>query len=152
MTENKTLKISGIKEGTVIDHISTANTFRVAEFLNLRDAENVVTVGVNFESKKLGKKGVIKIGNRFLTKDEVDKIAMVAPEAKINIIKEFEVKEKFNVEIPKVIHGTMKCPNPKCITSSQPMKTKFHVLDKEPLRVRCHYCERSIGRDDIEVE
>ena len=151
MTEKKTLKISGIKEGTVIDHISTANTFKVAEFLNLKGEGNVVSVGMNFESKKLGKKGVIKIGNRFLTKEEVDKIALVAPEAKINIIKDFDVKEKFRVDIPEVIIGTMKCPNPKCITNEQPVKTKFYVLMKEPLKLRCHYCERSIGRDDIEV-
>ena len=151
MTEKKTLKISGIEEGTVIDHITTENTFKVAEFLNLKGSENIVTVGLNLGSKRLGKKGLIKIGNRFLNKDEVDKIALVAPNAKINIIRGYEVKEKFSVEIPKMITGTMKCPNPKCITNDQPVVTRFYVLKKDPLKMRCHYCERSIGRDDIEV-
>ena len=151
MTENKTLKISGIREGTVIDHISAENTFKVVEFLNLKGSENVITVGFNFMSKRLGKKGVVKIGDRFLTKEEVNTIAMVAPNAKINIIKDFEVKEKFSVEIPESINGIIKCANSNCITNNQPIKTKFNVLSKEPLKLRCHYCERSIGRDDIEV-
>lgn len=147
----KTLKISAIKEGTVIDHIATSNTFKVAELLNLRGSQNVVTVGVNFESKRLGRKGVIKIGGRFLTKQEVDKIALVAPEANINIIKGYEVAKKFNVEIPDVIQGIIKCANPNCITNKEFAKTKFHVLSRNPLKVRCHYCERVIGKEDIEL-
>jgi aspartate carbamoyltransferase regulatory subunit len=146
----KTLKISAIGEGTVIDHISTNNTFKVAEILNLKDGGNIVTVGMNLESKKLGKKGVIKIGERFLTKEEVDKIALVAPEANINIIKGYGVKKKFKVEIPNVIHGIIKCANTDCITNKEFVRTKFYVLGKDPLKLRCHYCERTMGKDDIE--
>ena len=146
----KTLKISAISEGTVVDHISKDNTFKVVDFLNLKDSEDVVTVGMNFESKKLGKKGVIKIGGRFLTKQEVDKIALIAPEANINIIKNYNVKQKFKVGIPDVISGIIKCANTNCITNSQTSKTKFHVLCKNPLKVRCHYCERVVGKEDIE--
>ncbi|MCK4531706.1 MAG: aspartate carbamoyltransferase regulatory subunit [Candidatus Aenigmarchaeota archaeon] len=145
----KMLKISAINEGTVIDHISTINTFKVAEFLNLKEGEDVVTVGMNFESKKLGKKGVIKIGGRFLTKNEVNKIALIAPEANINIIKDYGVKEKFKVEIPDVIKGIIKCANTNCITNKESAKTKFHVLCKDPLKLRCHYCERVVGKEDI---
>ena len=147
----KTMKISTIREGTVIDHISTSNTFKVADLLNLRGSENVVTVGMNFESRKLGKKGVIKIGDRFLTKQEVDKIAVVAPEANINIIRNFEVEKKFRVEIPDVIQGIIKCANTNCITNAEHAKTKFHVLSKVPLKLRCHYCERVVGRENIEL-
>jgi aspartate carbamoyltransferase regulatory subunit len=147
----KTLKISAIKEGTVIDHISTLNTFKVAELLNLKDGQNVVTVGVNFESKRLGRKGVIKIGGRFLTKQEVDRIALVAPEANINIIKGYDVTRKFSVKIPDVIHGIIKCANPDCITNREPAKTKFHVLSRNPLKVRCHYCERVAEKENIEL-
>jgi len=146
----KTLKIAAIKEGTVIDHISTANTFRVVDLLNLKGSGNVVTVGINFESKKLGRKGVIKIGGRFLTKNEVDKIALIAPEANINIIKRYGVAKKFNVEIPDVVQGIIKCANPNCITNKELVKTKFHILGKNPLKVRCHYCERVAGRENIE--
>jgi aspartate carbamoyltransferase regulatory subunit len=147
----RTLKISAIKEGTVIDHISTVNTFKVAEILNLRGSGNVVTVGMNFESKRLGRKGVIKIGDRFLTKQEVDKIALVAPEANINIIKNFDVTKKFSVEIPEVISGIIKCANPNCITNIERSKTKFNVLSKSPLKIKCHYCERVVGKENVEL-
>ena len=147
----KTLKISAINEGTVIDHIAADNTFKVAEFLNLRENGNVVTIGMNLESKKIGKKGLIKIGGRFLTKEEVDKIALIAPEANINIIKNYNVKKKFAVEIPDVIEGIIKCANPNCITNKEYARTKFYVLSRNPLKMRCHYCERTIGKEDIEV-
>ncbi len=147
----KTLKISAISEGTVIDHISKDNTFKVAEFLNLKDGGDVVTVGMNLESKRLGKKGLIKIGGRFLTKEEVNKIALIAPEANINIIKDYNVKDKFKVEIPDVINGIIKCANTNCITSKESVRTKFYVLGKDPLKLRCHYCERIIGKEDIEL-
>lgn len=147
----KTLKISAIKDGTVIDHISTSNTFKVAEILNLRVSEDVVTVGMNLESKRLGKKGLIKIGGRFLTKQEVDKIALFAPEASINIIKDFEVTKKFNVEVPDVIHDIIKCANTNCITNVERARTKFHVLSKNPLKIRCHYCERVVGKENVEL-
>lgn len=149
--KGKTLKISAIEEGTVIDHISTLNTFKVAELLSLKDGQNIVTVGVNFGSKKLGRKGVIKIGGRFLTKQEVDKIALVAPEADINIIKGYEVTRKFSVEIPDAIEEIIKCANPNCITNKELAKTRFHVLSKNPLKVRCHYCERVAGKENIEL-
>lgn len=147
----KTLNISAIKEGTVIDHISAANTFKVAEILSLKGSGNVVTVGMNLESKKLGKKGVIKIGDRFLTKQEVDKIALIAPEANINIIKNFGVTKKFSVEIPETISGMIKCANPNCITNIERAKTKFAVLNKNPLRIKCHYCERVVGKENVEM-
>jgi aspartate carbamoyltransferase regulatory subunit len=148
--KGKTLKISAINEGTVIDHISKDNTFRVAELLNLKDGENVVTVGMNLESKRLSKKGLIKIGGRFLTKQEVDKIALIAPEANINIIKDYDVKKKFKVEIPNIIHEIIKCANTNCITNKELVQTKFYVLSKNPLKLRCGYCERTMGKDDIE--
>ena len=151
MNGKKMLRISGIREGTVVDHIPTKSTFKVAEFLNLKEGKNIVTVGMNFESKKLGKKGVVKIGERFLTKEEVDKISLIAPKAKISIIKDYEVKEKFSVEIPKILDGVISCANNNCITNNQPITTKFHVLSKEPLKIRCHYCERTLDKDDIEV-
>ncbi len=149
--KGKILKISAIEEGTVIDHISAPDTFKVAELLSLRGSENVITVGVNFESRRLGRKGVIKIGGRFLTKDEVDKISLVAPEANINIIKRYGVAKKFRVEIPNMVQGIIKCANPNCITNREAAKTKFHVLSKSPLKVRCHYCERVAGKENIEL-
>ena len=120
------------------------------EILKLRDINDIVTIGMNFNSKKLEKKSVIKISDRFLTKQEVDKIALIAPEANINIIKDYDVREKFPVRIPDDIHGIIRCVNANCITNREPIRTKFHVLSKAPLKLRCHYCERVIGKEDLE--
>jgi len=149
--KGKTLKISAIEEGTVIDHISSNNTFKVANILKLDGYENVVTVGTNLESKKLGKKGVIKIGGKHLTKDEVDKIALIAPGANINIIKNFSVKEKFKVEIPDELNNIVKCANTNCVTNHYEVPTKFHVLSRDPLKIRCFYCERIVSIEDVEM-
>ncbi|MCK4497509.1 MAG: aspartate carbamoyltransferase regulatory subunit [Candidatus Aenigmarchaeota archaeon] len=149
--KGKTFKISAIKEGTVIDHISADHTFKVVDILNLKGFDNVVTVGMNLESKKLGKKGLIKIGGRHLTKEEVDMIAIIAPKAKINIIKDYNVKDKFRVKIPNVIHNIIKCANTNCVTNVYKVPTKFHVLKGDPLKIRCHYCERLMDIEEVEM-
>ena len=96
----KELKVPAIKEGTVIDHIPSRVTFKVMRILALKEFKHVVSVVINLRSKTLGKKGIIKIGGRFLTKEEVDKIAILAPNATVNIIKDYEVKEKIKVQPP----------------------------------------------------
>ncbi len=147
----KELKISAIKEGAVIDHLSPENAFKVVEILNLKERDNPVMVGINFSSEKIGKKGIIKIGNSFPTKEEIDKIALIAPEANLNIIKDYSVISKEKVKIPDVLEIIMKCANPKCITNVENYKTKFYVLEKVPLKMRCHYCERIMESSDIEL-
>lgn len=151
MKSRKELNIAGIREGTVIDHIKTENTFKVADFLGLKKESNVVTIGLNLESKKLGRKGLVKVGNRLLTKSEVDKLALVAPNANVNIIKDYEVRNKFKVEVPSKIVGLLKCANHNCITNKEDVNTRFRVVSKDPLKVRCEYCERVMEREDIEI-
>lgn len=147
----KELKISAIEEGTVIDHIPTDATFKVVEILNLENHKGVVSIATNLQSKKIGKKGIVKVGGKSLTQDEVNKIAIVAPDATVNIIKNYVVKEKIKVKTPNVIENVVKCPNPVCITNNEKIATKFYVVKKDPLKIRCHYCERSMGKDDIEI-
>ena len=100
-------------------------------------------------SKSMGKKGIIKIGSRFLTQDEVNKIAILAPNATVNIIKDYKVKGKINVNIPNKIQNIIKCSNPKCVTNNEKVKTVFSVINKAPLQVLCHHCERVMGANDI---
>jgi len=147
----KELKIPAIKEGSVIDHIPSRVTFKVIRILDLREFKHVISVALNLKSKTMGKKGIIKVSNRFLTKDEVNKIAILAPDATVNIIKDYNVKEKIKVKIPDVIEKIVKCSNPQCITNNEKVKTKFYVLKKDPLKIKCHYCERCMGSSDIEV-
>ena len=102
-----------------------------------------------FRSKKMGTKGIIKISDKFFEEDEINRIALVAPKVKLNIIKNYEVVEKKRVTLPDVISGIVKCNNPKCITNNEPMKTHFHVVDKDKVILQCHYCEVKIDKEDI---
>jgi aspartate carbamoyltransferase regulatory subunit len=147
----KKLEVSAIEEGTVIDQIASKSTFKVANMLNIQDIDQVVLVGVNLSSKKLGKKGIIKIGGKSLTQEEVNKIALIAPDATMNIIKDSEVVRKFKVAIPDDIEGFLRCFNPNCVSNHQKIRTRFHVINKNPIKIKCHYCERLMGSDDIEL-
>lgn len=144
-------KISTIREGTVIDHIPPENVFKVVDILNLKKHDNVVSVATNLTSKKMGRKGIVKVGGKSLTEDEVSKILIVAPNATISIIKDYKVKKKEQVKVPDEFVGVIKCSNPDCITNSDKVETIFNVEGKNPLKARCHYCERSIESPDIEL-
>ena len=147
----KELKISAIEEGTVIDHIPTDATFKVVEILDLENHSGIVSIATNLQSKSIGKKGIVKVGGKSLTQDEVNKIAIVAPEATVNIIKNYNVKEKIKVKTPDVVDNVVRCSNPVCITNNEDVPTKFYVVKKDPLKIKCHYCERSMGKGDITV-
>ncbi len=147
----KQMKVDAIKNGTVIDHIPAGKALAVADILNL-SGSNEVMVGINLNSKKVGKKDLIKIENRELSQEEVNSIALVAPSATLTIIKDFEVIRKYKVEIPESIEGLIMCPNPKCITNSEDIKTKFMVMDEKHLKVRCCYCEKKYIVDEVKIK
>jgi len=143
------LNVSAIKNGTVIDHIDSNYTFQVARILQVEEGNNKVLVGHNLESGNLGSKGIIKIENRRLTSEEVNKIALIAPEATLNIIKNFEVVEKTSVELPDTISRVVKCYNPKCVTNNQPIDTVFEIAGSRPPSLRCNYCERVMRGHEV---
>ena len=147
----KELSITAIKDGTVIDHIPANVTFKVADILDLKGIRSIISVATNLSSKQTGKKGIVKIGGKFLTQEEVNKIAIVAPDATVNIIKNYDVKKKLKVSIPETINKVIKCSNPNCVTNTEEVKTKFYVLSNNPLKVKCHYCERNMNKEDIEL-
>ena len=145
----KELQVAAIKSGTAIDHIPSDQLFKVVKLLRLHELQNSITIGNNFDSKKMGTKGIIKISEKFFEEDEINRIALVAPKVKLNIIKNYEVVEKKRVSLPDVVIGIVKCNNPKCITNNEPMKTRFDVVDKEEVTLQCHYCEGKIEKQDI---
>jgi len=147
----KELQITALKEGTVIDHIPARLVFRVLRVLNPQESENTLIVATNLASKRIGKKGMIKIDGRELTQIEVNKISILAPKATVNIIKNYDVKEKINIEIPDKFLGIVKCTNPNCITNMESVTTNFIVKHKEPLKIKCQHCERSFDQDEIEI-
>jgi aspartate carbamoyltransferase regulatory subunit len=147
----KTLRVSKIKEGTVIDHITGGHALDVIKILGIKGrAEGVVTVAMNVPSKRHGMKDVVKVEGRELNPKEVDKIALLAPHATINIIRDYKVAEKERVKLPKVIRGILKCANPACISnSSEPVQPTFYVEKEDPLRLRCHYCGYIMEKQDV---
>jgi len=146
-----TLRVSKIKDGTVIDHITAGHALDVLKILRITDQVNgIVTVGMNVPSKTLGLKDMVKIEGRELKSEEVDKIALLAPHASINIIRNYKVVDKQLVRLPNVIREAVKCANPACISNSkEPVKSTFYVDNKEPLRLRCHYCGYIMEKQDI---
>jgi len=146
-----TLRVSKIKDGTVIDHITAGHALDMLKILRITDQVNgVVTVGMNVPSKTLGLKDMVKIEGRELKSEEVDKIALLAPHASINIIRNYKVVDKQLVRLPNIIREAVKCANPACISNSkEPVKSTFYVDNKEPLRLRCHYCGYIMEKQDI---
>ena len=147
----KELKVTPIKDGTVIDHIPAKHLFKVIQILGLDKIEQLITFGTNLESKKLGKKAIIKISEKFFADDDINRIALVAPDAKLNIIKDYEVVEKKVVEVPDTIVGIARCMNPKCITNFEPVTTRFRVVSKKNVSLKCHYCEKITDEDNLQI-
>lgn len=147
----KELQVAALENGTVIDHIPSDKVFTVVALLGLENTDSNITIGNNFESKKLGKKGIIKVADRYFSDEEVSRLSVVAPNVKLNIIRHYEVVEKKQVLMPDELKGIVKCNNPKCITNNEPMETWFHVIDKEQGILKCHYCEKEQQKDNIKL-
>ena len=149
--QDKKLQVSAIKNGTVIDHIPASSLFKVINILGLDKIQSQMTFGSNFESKKLGLKAIIKLADIFFLDGDINKIALVAPEAKLNIIKDYTVVEKKIVEVPDNIKGIAKCGNPKCITNHESIVTKFTIVSKKKVAIKCHYCEKITDSEHMEI-
>jgi len=152
MEKRKELTVSAIKNGTVIDHIPADRLFKVLSILNIDVMNSTITIGNNLESKRLGRKGIIKISEQQPSMDDINKIALIAPAARINIIEDYNVVEKNQVEIPENIRGIFKCMNPKCITNHEDMPTRFDVVEKNgKLQLKCNYCEKHTDQEHFET-
>jgi aspartate carbamoyltransferase regulatory subunit len=139
----KELRVPRIKDGTVIDHITAGNAVKVLHILGIpKGTSSVVSVAMNVMGK-LGKKDIVKVENRELDPHEVDKIALIAPKATINFIRDYEVAKKYKVKLSDEIVGIVSCSNPTCISNAkEPVKSRFKVITKDPPRIKCYYCER----------
>ncbi|HHU99144.1 MAG TPA: aspartate carbamoyltransferase regulatory subunit [Bacteroidales bacterium] len=151
MNDKKQLLVSAIESGTVIDHIPASSLFKVIKILGLDRIRNQITFGTNLESKTSGKKAIIKIAGKFFEDDDIDRIALVAPKAKLNIIRDYQVIEKRVVEVPDTINAIAKCMNPKCITNFEKVTTHFRVVSKKPVALKCLYCEKITDQERLEI-
>ncbi len=147
--EQRHLNVTAIENGTVIDHIPANNVFKVLHILNLENNKIQVLFGDNLDSRKYGKKGLIKVSNTFFEGNEINKIALVAPTATFIEIKNFNVVTKKQVEVPDQIKSIVKCFNPNCISNVENVPSRFTVVDKENMKLLCHYCEKITARNNI---
>ena len=147
MSTDHQMRVSKIERGTVIDHITSGQALNVLAILGIDgDGTDVVSVGMNVPSDRLGRKDVVKVEGRELSQSELDVLSVVAPAATINIIRGYEVRHKHRVERPEQVTDVLACPNPACITTeNEPVSSRFDVLDDG---LRCVYCD-TIVRDDI---
>jgi aspartate carbamoyltransferase regulatory subunit len=147
----KEMKVPPIENGTAIDHIPAGNALKVLKIMGLAsgDPQCTVTVLIRARSKKAKWKDIVKVEGRELKQREVNQIALVAPKATINIIRNFEVVKKFTPDLPGEVKGIVRCPNPSCISNlSEPIETSFTVEEKDPIKLRCHYCDRVVESPD----
>ena len=151
-TDKKELAVAALRNGTVIDHIPSNMLFKAVRILGIERLTTAVTIGNNLESGKFGSKGIIKVADVFFPEETLDRIALIAPHAKVNIIRDFEVVEKRKVQLPEKIVGIVRCGNPKCITNNEPMRTRFSVTDKEDVTLCCDYCGESVKSGDAIID
>jgi aspartate carbamoyltransferase regulatory subunit len=151
MSDTRQLLVRRIKDGTVIDHIESGKALLVLRTLDITGKEgNVITVALNVPSSKHNKKDIIKVENRFLEKDETNKLALIAPHATINIIKDYKLVEKRKIQLPDSIVGVFKCTNLKCVTNSDEyIKPIINIIDKEKIILRCKYCFRTLTINEL---
>lgn len=150
--EKKELAVAALRRGTVIDHIPSSSVFKAVQILGLEDMEHAVTIGYNLASKKLGSKGIIKVADKMFPQSVLDRIAIIAPTAVVNIIEDYDVVEKRPVALPDTIVGIVRCSNPKCITNNEPMLTKFDVISREPdTLIRCRYCNHTYSGAEAKI-
>lgn len=153
--KEKEFRVRPIKNGTVIDHIPVGQALNVLKILGVTGSsiprDTIISVVMNVPSHAIGTKDIVKVENRELKPQEVDKISLIAHTATINIIRNFEVSKKYKVALPEQIEGIVKCANPSCISNTlEPLRSKFIVERRKPMQLRCVYCERVITENIAE--
>ena len=146
----KTLSVSAIKNGTVIDHIPSGQALTIVRLLMLLNKNHRVTLGLNLLSPSMGLKDLIKVEDRFLTEKEAHDIAVFAPNATLSSIKNYKVQNKIKVKLPTAVEKLLLCPNPRCISRCEPIDSLFFVEElKNAIHLRCNYCEKNFVREEI---
>lgn len=149
--QQKELLVSAIKNGTVIDHISSGQALKIVSILKLSAHKKLVTIGLNLPSKALKYKDLIKVEGKEMTPEEANQVAIVAPLASVNIIRNYKIVKKFNVELPKVVEHFAACPNPKCITNHEQVGSVFYVKQNGVVQLHCKYCEKIFKQEEINL-
>ena len=151
MENNKEhMMVAAIENGSVIDHIPTDKLFTVAQLLDLEKCSTEVVIANNLKSQVMNRKGLIKISGKFFTEDEINKLAVVCPNIRVVVSRDYKVAEKIEVTLPETLTDIVKCANPVCITNNEPMRTVFYRKDDQTLK--CRYCGKEQKIADIKLK
>ncbi len=150
-TPKTELAVAALRHGTVIDHIPSEAVFSAVKILGLESTPHAVTIGCNLHSSKLGTKGIIKVSDIEFDAATLNRIALIAPTAVVNVIRDYQVVEKRPVCLPDVVEGIVRCANPKCVTNHEPMVTRFDVVRRSPVVIRCRYCNHSVDGSSAKI-
>lgn len=142
----KKLQVEAIEHGSVIDHIPAQQGVKILKFFKFTQTKEKITIGLNLSTYSGKSKDLIKIENTFFNDQQANQLALFAPNATINQIKDFKVVNKFKVQLPSSFIGVLACPNSNCISHNEPVKSVFYVKQKNTLKLKCHYCEKSFER------
>ncbi len=143
--------VAAIENGTVLDHIPSERLFDVVSMLGLDKMSNAITIGFNLKSAVMGTKSIIKIADKHFTAEELDQLSVVAPDITLCVIKDYVIIEKRPLSMPDELVGMVRCPNPKCITNNEPMRTRFRSVSSDKGIIRCCYCNRDVRCTDVSV-
>jgi aspartate carbamoyltransferase regulatory subunit len=150
MSDSSQLIVRRIRNGTVIDHIESGKALFVLRVLNITGLEGeVITVALNVPSSKHTKKDIIKVENKYLREEETNKLALIAPRATINIVKDYKLVEKRRILIPDSINGIFRCPNLRCVTNGENVMSVIEIIDKDKVLLRCKYCSQTLTTNDL---
>ncbi|GAA4899713.1 aspartate carbamoyltransferase regulatory subunit [Ferrimonas pelagia] len=150
MTKDNKLQVEAIKNGSVIDHIPAHSGIKVLRLFQLHQTQNRVTIGLNLPSSVQGLKDLIKIENVFIDEELANQLALLAPNATVNRIEDYEVTKKLTLSLPQKVNRVFQCPNSNCITHSEPVDTSFAVIAKnDSIKLKCKYCEKAFSRESV---
>lgn len=150
--KKKELAVAALESGTVIDHIPSHALFKAVRLLGIEHLDKSVTIGNNLTSSRLGTKGIIKAAGTFFPAEVLNRIAIIAPSAVVNTIQDYEVVRKEPVTLPDEIVDLVRCDNPKCISRNEPMRTRFNVVSRRPVVLRCRYCDHEVEGDKADLK
>jgi aspartate carbamoyltransferase regulatory subunit len=142
----KKLQVEAIQNGSVIDHIPAQQGVKILKFFKFTQTNEKITIGLNLPTHNGAGKDLIKVENTFISDAQANQLALFAPDATINQIKDFKVVHKFQVQLPESFLGVLSCPNSNCISHNEPVKTRFYVKKGRELKLKCHYCEKAFSR------
>lgn len=151
MIETPQLSVSAIKHGSVIDHLSPGTALKVVQILRMDRYRHQITIGLNLPSSRMGFKDLIKVEEWALSPEEVNRVALLAPQATLAIIEEFQVVKKFALVLPESFEGLIVCPNRCCVTNHEQIPSQFYTSTiGSRVQLRCGFCSKVVLREEIQ--